>query len=362
MQHNVIFIGSQYRSNTILYEYIKRTLVKSLISIDKIAFFDDNDKALFLALETMLHSKSKLVLVCSKTSFSVVGRLLCTLTEDTQTVKDDMLLPSKTDVYTQDAYLLNYEQTQVNVMMAEVAKKVPELLFDELSHAVILNIFEESGSDIKLLLSPLAESFDIVFRVTMFIEGWYTVEASSLKYGELTGFISATSALLENKVIATTNILAYVIDRLQKNKKKVTTAESCTGGLIASLITKESGSSNVFDGGIVTYCNEKKIEWLGVDENILINHGAVSEETVLAMSQGAKDVAQADFALSVSGVAGPTGGSKEKPVGLVYLSICTATLHKAFPLYLQGDRNYVQIQAAYHAIKTLILSDKKIFF
>lgn len=362
MQHNVIFIGSQFRSNAMFYEYINRALLKALTTIDSVAFFDDSDKALFLVLETMLHKPSKLVLVCSKSSFSVVGRLLCTLTEDTQVVKDDMLLPLKTDVYTEDSYLLHYEQTQVGVILAEVAKALPRLLFEEQSHQIILHIFEESESDIKLLLSPLAESYDVIFKVTKFIEGWYTVEATSLKYGELRGFISATSSLLNQKVIATTNIMAYIIDRLQQHDKKVTTAESCTGGLIASLFTKERGSSNVFDGGIVTYSNEKKIEWLGVEEEILREHGAVSEETVLAMSQGAKDVASADFALSVSGVAGPTGGSKEKPVGLVYLSICTATLHKAFPLYLQGDRNYIQIQTAYHAIKSLILSDKKIFF
>lgn len=362
MQHNVIFIGSQFRSNTMFYEYINRSLLKSLRTIDSIAFFDDSDKALFLALEIMLNKPSKLLLVCSKTSFSVVGRLLCTLTEDTQVVKDDMLLPSKTDVYTEDSYLLNYEHTQVGVMLAEVTKVLPSLLFKEQAHAIILHIFEESEADIKLLLSPLAESYDVIFKVTMFIEGWYTVEASSLKYGELTGFISATTSLLNQKVIATTNIMAYIIDRLQQNNKKVTTAESCTGGLIASLFTKESGSSNVFDGGIVTYSNEKKIEWLGVEEEILISYGAVSEETVLAMSQGAKDVATADFALSVSGIAGPTGGTEDKPVGLVYLSICTPTLHEAFPLYLHGDRNYIQLQAAYHAIKSLILSDKIIFF
>lgn len=362
MQHNVIYIGTQFRNNRPFYEYINRSIKKSFISIDRILFFDDNDKALFLTLEEMLREPSKLIVVCAKNTFSIVGRLLCTLSGDTQIVKDDMLLPSKTDVYAKDSYLLNCDKTTINVVMAEVAKKLPDLLFDELSHTINLHVFNESEEDVKLLLAPLAESFDVHLKVSQFIHGWSKVEVSSSKYGELTSFMNASSSLLSKKVIATSNIMAYIIERLQQNEKTLTTAESCTGGLIASMITKESGSSAVFDGGIITYSNRKKIEWLGVEEDILVNHGAVSEETVLAMSKGAKDVAEADFALSISGIAGPTGSVDDKPVGLVYLSICSDNVHESITLNLQGDRNYIQEQAAFHAIKTLLLSDKEIFF
>jgi nicotinamide-nucleotide amidase len=188
------------------------------------------------------------------------------------------------------------------------------------------------------------------------------VDVYASKYGELSGFITAATSLWPDNLIATSNIISYIIDRLEKNGAKVTTAESCTGGLISTLLTKESGSSNVFDGGIVTYSNEKKIQWLGVEESILQEYGAVSEQTVLAMSRGAKEVAEADFALAVSGIAGPTGESDGKPVGLVYLALCSKERHESKRLLLSGDRNYIQMQAAYHAIKMLILSDKTIFF
>jgi nicotinamide-nucleotide amidase len=256
MQHDLIFIGSQFRNNEIFYDYILRNVKQALQSIDTIKFYDDNDKNLFLTLEPMMQKPSKLVIICSKSNFSVVGRLLCTLTEDIQIVKDDMLIPSRTDVYGDNAYLIKVNEAQVNVLLAEVNKKIPELLFDESSHSVKLHIFEESEDDIKLLLSPLAESLDVTFKSTLLIQGWYVVDVYASKYGELSGFITAATSLWPDKLIATSNIFSYIIDRLDKNGAKVTTAESCTGGLISTLLTKESGSSNVFDGGIVTYSNE----------------------------------------------------------------------------------------------------------
>ncbi len=362
MKHNVIYIGSQFRHNEMLYAYAQRSVKAAIGTIDQILFFDENDKDLFLSLQNQMRDPSKLVLICSKSTFSVAGKLLSTLLEDNQIVKEGMLLPSQTEVFAENSYLINYEQTQINVMLVEATKKLPQFLFKEQEHTLTLHIFEESGDDPKLLLLPIAESYDVSIKSNPLIDGWETVHISSTKYGELAGFITAAKSLLPQKVIATGNIFTYIIERLQEHGKKVTTAESCTGGLIATLFTKESGSSNIFDGAIVTYSNEKKEVWLGVEKEIMIEHGAVSKETVLAMSRGAKEVADADFALSVSGVAGPTGGSEEKPVGTVYLSICTDSKHEALRLHLEGDRNYIQMQAAYHAVKELILSDKSIFF
>jgi nicotinamide-nucleotide amidase len=98
------------------------------------------------------------------------------------------------------------------------------------------------------------------------------------------------------------------------------TAESCTGGLIAGAITDVSGSSGWFERGFVTYSNEAKIELLGVRPEILSRFGAVSEETARAMVAGALERSRADLAVAVTGVAGPTGGTPEKPVGLVWLA------------------------------------------
>jgi len=116
------------------------------------------------------------------------------------------------------------------------------------------------------------------------------------------------------------SLAEYVVDLLVKNSQKLTLAESCTGGMIASLLTQISGVSNVFEAGFVTYSNDIKTKILDVNEKTLIKHGAVSNQTVLAMAEGALKKASADIVIAVSGVAGPEGGTKEKPVGSVWIA------------------------------------------
>lgn len=113
--------------------------------------------------------------------------------------------------------------------------------------------------------------------------------------------------------------------------KRLATAESCTGGLVAALLTEIPGSSDVVERGFVTYSNAAKAEMLGVPSGLIVSHGAVSEEVARAMADGAIRNSQADIAVSVTGVAGPGGGSAAKPVGLVHLAAAArggATLHR----------------------------------
>ncbi len=101
------------------------------------------------------------------------------------------------------------------------------------------------------------------------------------------------------------------------------TAESCTGGLIGHLITSISGSSDYFEGGVISYSNRIKAELLGIQEEVLAEHGAVSEPVAAAMARGARELLGADIAVSVTGIAGPTGGTPEKPVGTTYIGAAT---------------------------------------
>src|ERR1700739_4440662 len=106
---------------------------------------------------------------------------------------------------------------------------------------------------------------------------------------------------------------------------KIAAAESCTGGLVASALTEIAGSSGVFDRGFVTYSNAAKAEMLGVDPRLIEAHGAVSPETAEAMAKGALAHARADIVVAVTGIAGPGGGSAQKPVGLVYFGTASAS-------------------------------------
>ena len=112
-----------------------------------------------------------------------------------------------------------------------------------------------------------------------------------------------------------------IINLLTKKKLKISLAESCTGGLLASSITSISGSSKVFTLGLVTYSNNAKINILKVPQNIISRHGAVSHETCVYMVRNLNRISKTDIAVSITGVAGPNGGTKKKPVGLVYIGI-----------------------------------------
>ena len=115
------------------------------------------------------------------------------------------------------------------------------------------------------------------------------------------------------------NLEEKIVFELQKRKQTVTTAESCTGGLLAGRILNVSGASAVYNEGHITYSNEAKERLLGVSHETLETYGAVSKETAAEMARGAALVANANVGLSTTGIAGPTGGAPEKPVGLVYV-------------------------------------------
>ncbi len=117
---------------------------------------------------------------------------------------------------------------------------------------------------------------------------------------------------------------AGVAELLKKHKRTVATAESCTGGLIAKLLTDIPGSSEYFIEGVVAYANEAKTRLLGVPAQLITEHGAVSRQVAVAMAMGCRAKSSADFALSTTGIAGPGGGTPDKPVGLVYIGLADA--------------------------------------
>ena len=126
--------------------------------------------------------------------------------------------------------------------------------------------------------------------------------------------------LLNDNNIDENELQCLVVQKLNKLKKTVATAESCTGGYISKCVTEVSGSSGMFECGVCSYANRIKTKVLGVDEQILSTVGAVSYETAKAMAEGVRALADSDVAVSTTGIAGPTGGTPEKPVGLVYIA------------------------------------------
>jgi len=143
--------------------------------------------------------------------------------------------------------------------------------------------------------------------------------------------------------------------KLIEKKMKIVTAESCTGGLLASALIRNAGASAYFERGFITYSNESKQEELNVPENIMMLKGAVSNEVAEAMATGALHNSKAQISVSITGVAGPDGGTSDKPVGTVYFGFAlkTGSSISAHNLF-EGSRQQIQEQATIAALQTLI--------
>ena len=154
---------------------------------------------------------------------------------------------------------------------------------------------------------------DFEIHIDLLVEPGAAARADSLE--------EALAEALEPYVFARSDepIETAVLELCRERGLTLATAESCTGGLVAARLTSVPGSSDVFLGGVVSYANEVKTAALGVPEDVLAAHGAVSAETAAAMAEGARRRLDADVAVAVTGIAGPGGGSDEKPVGLVYV-------------------------------------------
>ncbi len=153
-----------------------------------------------------------------------------------------------------------------------------------------------------------------------------------------------------NSLHKTTQI---IIATLIEHGQTITFAESCTGGQIAAEFTAIPGVSAVFDGAVVSYANRIKKAWLGVRNETLERYGAVSAECVDEMLVGVLDLAHADCAIAVSGIAGPDGGTTDKPVGTVYIGIKTPTSKGVYRKHFDGDRASVQRQSVEFAIQKM---------
>ena len=150
-----------------------------------------------------------------------------------------------------------------------------------------------------------------------------------------------------------------IVNKLIKKKLTISTAESCTGGLLSSAITSVAGSSKVFKLGLVTYSNRSKIKVLKVLKNIIMKYGAVSEQVCLAMVMNLNKISKTGISISITGIAGPSGGTKKKPVGLVYVGIKKRNkISVKKYLFKNKGRIFIQKTAVNKSLR-LILSDLK---
>lgn len=163
-------------------------------------------------------------------------------------------------------------------------------------------------------------------------------------------FTTSISAYSESE----TNLASHLVRLAKERNVTITTAESCTGGMISAAITSVPGSSEVFKCGFVTYANEAKMKLLGVQHSTIAKHTEVSKEVAKEMAQGVLQRVGATIAVATTGFAGPGGGTQDNPVGTVYISVATADKNHVMKYYFEGDRDTVRELATHKALELLI--------
>jgi nicotinamide-nucleotide amidase len=260
-----------------------------------------------------------------------------------------------------DIYCTPGVPSELDIMLQEeiIPLIQPKLSHNENYQVLRLHIFGIGESKLQNVINEhfphWPKEVDIGFRAASpFLELKLTIHQNKDK-ALLATYTKKLYDLLGSHILSkltdkVPTMAEYVLELLNKSNQRITTAESCTGGLISSLITNIAGSSKVFEAGYVTYSNKMKQQMLDVSSKTLQEYGAVSEQVVLEMAKGALVKSKANYVIAVSGIAGPEGGSEEKPVGSVWVAWGDNEKIQAAYFCIKGTRNYFQISVANRAL------------
>ncbi len=362
MKDALLIVGQELRVNKILLKYIFRHYKQYFLQISNLFFTQKSNANLPFLLEQLIKDHDVVNIYSHKDSFTLVNKILSTLSEDTLSLKNDILIPSKVTDYDKNSYLLSLENCKINVLYVKENDKLPNILFSNHEFKSSLNLIGIDEDSCELLMTSIKNEFEITTTSTQIVQGWIKIEAVAKSKENLLSFEQNALQTFKGKIFIGDNPFEYLVNCLNKHDKTISVAESCTGGLIASNITKIAGSSQVFNGSLVSYSNEIKSSWLGVDDSALQKHGAVSEAVVMQMLDGGLKASLANICIAISGIAGPDGGSEEKPVGTIFFGVADDNgKFLVERLQLNGDRQYIQNQSAYSCLRLLFDMQKDIF-
>lgn len=363
MKHALLIVGDALKANELVLNYIFETYKKHFKAFGNVYFSPKTDPNLPFLFEKLSQDYEVVTIYAHKESFALTNKILSTLTEDALSLKDGILVPSKVTNYEKNSYIINLGKCTINVLHVEENKTLPNILHVKNFTSANIHLIGLDEDSCGILLESLRQTYEVTTNITPLVQGWLQIEAKAKSSQNIKEFKINARELFKGKIFINQSPIVHIIDSLKRAEKTISVAESCTGGLISSLITSIAGSSQVYEGGLTTYSNRIKSSWLGVDESVLKSHGAVSEATIREMLDGALKASESDFALATSGIAGPDGGTKDKPVGTVFVG--AASKDGGFlveRLLLDGDRNYIQNQSAYSAFKLLFDLEPDIFF
>lgn len=355
MKELILIIGSDISINTPFLNYILKDYRANFGSLADIKFIDRAGGEIFTTIKELTNEYKKITAYASSQNYPLIAKILATLTNDLLELRDETLMPTMAQESHKDSFVVSLNRSLINLVKASPLNKLPKLLLDTDNDKVVrffIYGFEEKSS--KESLDVLGAKFEIDITLSSYSKFIMILSAKKRKFGNMAGFLEEAKEIFKDKLIFEDTLAKFMAEKLKQRGEKVSFAESCTAGLIAAKIGEISGASEVFDGSLVTYANHIKSSWLGVSDETLEQNGAVSKECVSEMLDGVLEMSGADFALAVSGIAGPTGGSSQKPVGTVFIGAKSSDGRSIVKGFLfSGDRDYIRDESVNVAFSML---------
>lgn len=350
MPVTLFLADSQIYRNRALVDALKRKIEAGAREIGSIHYLHlpSDEKSLSDVLTEGFERSSDLCIAAAPDTFALIRQILRERKSSTTGTE------GSADSSEETSLLLKLNDLDCNLLLLRSGEEIPQI---KLAPGKRESVWQFFGSEEELhTLYALARERGVAFDFFEEIEGWYRLHTRE-RYSLERLLPSSSDCLL----FPSENIFDSCIALFGERGERITFAESCTGGLIASSFTARAGSSALLDGSVISYANRIKSGWLNVDEKILEKYGAVSRECVKAMAEGARLLARSEIALATSGIAGPTGGTDLKPIGTVYIAVSSSEGTETLHLRLKGDRNYIQYQAMMHVLRLMIEQKKEIF-
>lgn len=355
MKRILLIVGEDLKLNKNLVDEIFEIYNEKFGDIENFKFVDENSMDLPFIISNLSEIYDE-ILIFANCGANIIIKILATLKSDLLELKGDDLMPSTALNFVKNSFLIEINKAKINFIKINFNEKIPEILFDDLEKSKIFYAFDENFDEIL----ELSQKFGILLQHSKISKYLIKFVAKKQNFGEVDEFLKEISEKF--LVLNCKNIINLIVEKLRQNNAKITFAESCTAGLVAAKFGEISGVSDVFDGSIVSYANEIKNIWLNVDSEILENFGAVSKECVNAMLDGILQASGASFAIAISGIAGPGGGSLQKPVGSVFIGVAQLDGEKIIEKFqINGSRNFVRNQSVLESLILLIKLRQDIF-
>ena len=337
--NHIIFIGTNLYTDYIQYAYLKRVFpyIKDATHVGRYQTLNPQVFKEILEDIKLVNQNSTIFVI----DF-LYTELLKYLTENKIELNEK-----------NSSVLFSIDSIQVAAKKVSLFKQLPESAVMVNSNMAYFKAFGKCDS-----LEEMQKELSNHASMTKILPNCYSI---ILKDAQGEKILTEAAKRLNLKILAVASLKQALVKYFSAKNKTISIAESCTGGLLATKLTSVSGASKIIEGTMVTYSNEIKHKWLGVSKETLDNYGAVSKECVSEMLDGIQKVANSSIAVAISGIAGPTGGSEEKPVGTVFIGILNGDKKNIQEFHFEGDRTFIRELSARTAIEMIIESEDGFF-